>query len=134
MYCDDSKEGGDLAVVGAVVLGEDMFHSLERYLMAIREHLVPPRLQSEEFKASAMFHGRPPFEGMRREAALEIFRVAAKALGNINLSPIFYGAVDIRGREHRILAPSSRSRDPLRSGCWLQSTDELGPRSSAACR
>jgi len=98
VYCDDSRDGGDLAVIGAVAFHENMFHTVEKYLAVIRQHLVPSNFRQEpfEFKSSALFNGRPPFDGLGRDIALEIFRAATVVLRRIDITPIFYGAVNLR--------------------------------------
>jgi hypothetical protein len=139
-YCDDSKDGGDLAVMGSVVLSEDAFHMVEKYLSVVRDHLVPEvcRRDPFEFKASALFNGQPPFEGIGRDVALDIFRAATVVVGNITLTPIFYGAVNIRDLKKGPFA-TAEPLDVAFRGClegfqkWVAEKSDTGEMLMVVC-
>lgn len=101
VYLDDSCDDVGFQLIGAVIVPEDMFPMIEKALAWMNEHLVPSDLQQKfEFHASAMFHGKAPFEKLGRDKALEILGNCVALIEHLakKHTPIsvVYGAVDTR--------------------------------------
>jgi len=134
VYVDDSIDGGDHAVMGAVILGERDFPKVERFLAYTVEDVVPEGLQeSFEFHASALFHGKKPFENIEHDRAVEIIRRAASIVQEGDF-PVIYGAVNLRELKKSPYATSQALDIAFRSSLdgireWFIRTspaDELG--------
>jgi hypothetical protein len=75
---------------------ESAFVDFENYLVMTIEKLVPEELRSTfEFHASALFNGKPPFDKLGHDTAVEILRRCATMV-DAGPVPIVYGAVDLR--------------------------------------
>lgn len=95
VYLDDSADDSGVQMVGAIVVPENKFMVIEEYLAHLIDELVPEELREKfEFHASAMFHAKPPFSGLTRDTALEIF---SRCTSIVEKAPIdvIYGAVNL---------------------------------------
>jgi hypothetical protein len=75
VYLDDSRQdrGPDrFQVIGAVVINDAIFDELEQHLGYYLYELIQPEASAkvEEFHASDILAGRPPFDNIKRERAI----------------------------------------------------------------
>lgn len=103
VYLDDSCDA-DFQMIGAVVVPENQFMLIESYLVHTMEELVPEEQRERfEFHASAMFHGKEPFNNLGRDRVMEIFRCCASIVTETPI-PIVFGAVDTKNLKQMIYA------------------------------
>ena len=95
IYLDDStSEESKFQLIGSIVVPDHQFMAIEEYLAHTIEKLVPEEhREGFEFHASAMFHGKKPFEGLKRDTVLEIFSRCVSIIEEGSI-PIVYGAVN----------------------------------------
>jgi hypothetical protein len=82
--------------MGAAIIREQDFGIAETWLRVNVELLVPEdQRDSFEFHASALFNGKPPFDKIKHEVAVDLIRRCA-ALIEQGENYMVYGAVDLR--------------------------------------
>lgn len=83
-YLDDSREDQTHQIIGAVIIPDKDFMIIEEYLGYLVEQHVPEALRgSFEFHASALYRGRPPFEQIGRDKAVEILTHCAAMVADV---------------------------------------------------
>jgi len=99
-YFDDSESHDKkLQCVGAVILHDTAFNSLENFLGATIEELVPEDLrESFEFHASDLFNNRGVFKDLDHTKAVQLIESCAIAVSGHRI-PFAYACVDIE--KHR---------------------------------
>jgi hypothetical protein len=96
VYLDDSCEEATHQVIGAAIIHDREFLNIEGFLGVLIEEDIPEELrESFEFHASALFHGKEPFEKIERDKALSILKDCADMIADAPIS-VVYGAVDLR--------------------------------------
>jgi hypothetical protein len=94
VYLDDSEES-PYQLIGAVIIPELHFLSIENFLAQTIDKYVPEELRdSFEFHASALFHGKEPFQGLNRDVALELLANCASIVESNDVAKVVYGGVN----------------------------------------
>lgn len=94
-YLDDSSDES-YQIMTATVVPDNKFMTIEEYLASVIDEFVPEdKRDTFEFHASAMFHGKPPFENLTRDDVLKIFEKCASIVVGAPLQ-ISYGGVNMR--------------------------------------
>ena len=113
IYLDDSRQEkvkSRFQVIGSVIVNDGHFDYLEQHLGYYLYELVQPDVaqQLEEFHASDILAGNKPFEGVKRERAIEILSNAVSAIVGMNI-PVVFGAVDLS----KLYASNYASANPV---------------------
>jgi hypothetical protein len=101
IYVDDSRQEKEkgrnhFQVICAVIVNDAIFDDLEQHLGYYLYELVQPDVDGafEEFHATDILSGKPPFHNIKRDRALEILSTAVSAVNGMDI-PVVYGAVDL---------------------------------------
>jgi hypothetical protein len=99
VYVDDSKQEkgrGRFQVIGAVLVNDALFGSLEQDLAYYLYELVEPDAgeKIEEFHACDLLAGNKQFAKIGKARAIEILSTAVSAIDRMHI-PVVYGAVDL---------------------------------------
>jgi hypothetical protein len=99
VYLDDSKQeklATHFQIMGAVIVPDEHFDYLEQHLAYTLHELAEEHVvnEFEEFHASDLLAGNPPFEKIERKQALSILGDAIAAITGLEI-PIVYGAVNL---------------------------------------
>jgi hypothetical protein len=106
-YLDDSCEDSTHQVIGAVIVPDKHFLTIEGYFGYVIEHDVPEELRDKfEFHASPLYHGKPPFDKIDREIAIKMLTACTQAVIEAPI-PIVYAAVDLRKLRSGMFATAS---------------------------
>ena len=97
VYIDDSKQENRFQLLCAVEVDDATFDDLEQHLGFFLYELVQPDVGREfdEFHATDVLAGRPPFDKLERQRAIEIVETAIAAIDMFHI-PVIYAAVDLK--------------------------------------
>jgi hypothetical protein len=96
VYLDDSCEEHAHQMIGAAIVHDREFLEIENFLGTVAVEDLPKELHdSFEYHASALFHGKEPFQNVGRDKVLSLLKDVADMVAAVPI-PIVYGAVDLK--------------------------------------
>jgi hypothetical protein len=94
-YLDDSCEDETHQIIAATIVHDQDFLKIETFFQKLVAQDVPEELRdSFEFHASALFHSKPPFNGIERDKAVSLLKDCAEMVAEAPVT-VVYGAVDL---------------------------------------
>lgn len=101
VYIDDSKQdkikGKRFQVMGAVIVADEFFSSMEQSLAyLVYEHIPEEVRDSCEIHAADLLAGNKPFDGIEEKDRLHLLSECVRVVEESN-TPIVYGSVDLCG-------------------------------------